>query len=228
LAAVLLALGASVTGGFSDFTGGLVTRRHALLTTLALSQIAGLVFVGTIVAARRESPLPAGDAAFAVLGGVAGLIGIGGLYRGLAVGAMSIVAPLSATAAVVPAIVGLATGEHLGAVRYGGIVLALGGVVLASREPGATARLAAGAAPALLAIAGFGSFFLAIDRASTHSFCWPCSSPARAPPSSSSSWRSQPGCASRRRRSTWPGSFSSACSTRARTSSSPQPRRAGS
>jgi drug/metabolite transporter (DMT)-like permease len=172
VAAVALALGASLVWGVSDFTGGLVSRRHALLKTLAFSQVVGVVFVALLVAARGEPVLPAGDAGFAALGGLSGLVGIAGLYRGMAVGAMSVVAPLSATAAVVPALVGLATGEHLGGVRYGGIVLALAGIVLASREPGASARLVAGAAPAMLAIGGFGGFFLAIDRASAHTFWW--------------------------------------------------------
>src|SRR5262245_28187945 len=161
MAAVLLALGASLSWGISDFTGGLLSRRYRLLTTLSVTQLAGIVLVGVLLAARHDAPPPLGDVGWGIAAGLAGLVGIAGFYRGMAVGAMSLVAPLSATAAVVPAVVGALTGEDLGAVRYVGIVVAVGGVVVASREPGAGARLAAGVAPAFVAIAGFGGFFVA-------------------------------------------------------------------
>jgi drug/metabolite transporter (DMT)-like permease len=172
MAAVLLALGAGFAWGFSDFTGGVLTRRRALLTTLTVSQLAGLTFVGVLAATHHDPLPPLEEIAIAVAAGLAGLLGIAGLYRGFAVGAMSVVAPLSATAAVVPAIVGAATGENLGVVRYTGAALAITGVVVASREPGAGGRLAAGALPALVAIAGFGAFFVGLGRASEHSFWW--------------------------------------------------------
>lgn len=174
MAAVLLALAASASWGVSDFTGGVVGRRRTLLGTLVVTQLTGLVLLAVVAAASGDGLPPAGDTAFAVLAGVSGIVGIAGLYRGLAIGAMSVVAPLSATAAVVPAAFGIARGEQLGAIRYAGIVVALGGILLAAREPGARGRLAAGAAPALLAIGGFGGVFLSLARASEHSFSWAC------------------------------------------------------
>ena len=47
---------------------------------------------------------------------------------------MGVVAPISATAAVVPVVVGIAGGDRPAALQYAGIALALIGVVLASRE----------------------------------------------------------------------------------------------
>ena len=53
---------------------------------------------------------------------------------------MSIVAPLSATGAAVPVLVGLATGERPGPLQVAGIVVAIAGIVLAARERGDAGR----------------------------------------------------------------------------------------
>jgi drug/metabolite transporter (DMT)-like permease len=82
---------------------------------------------------------------------------------------MSVVAPISATAAAVPVLVGLVEGERPSTLQIAGMAAALAGVILASREP-----IEEGAAPpnrtaiglALVAAAGFGTFFVGIDKAS--------------------------------------------------------------
>jgi drug/metabolite transporter (DMT)-like permease len=82
---------------------------------------------------------------------------------------MSVVAPISATAAAVPVLVGLAEGERPGALQIAGMVAALAGVILASREPveeGCPPANRAAIGLALVAAAGFGTFFVGIDRAS--------------------------------------------------------------
>jgi drug/metabolite transporter (DMT)-like permease len=83
---------------------------------------------------------------------------------------MSVIAPISATAAAVPLAVGLARGERPSALQAAGVALALVGVALASREPVEEAlggsRLAAGFGFAVLAAIGFGFFFVAVDAAS--------------------------------------------------------------
>jgi len=83
---------------------------------------------------RGEGP-PGSEAILAGLG--AGLFGIAGLtafYRALAIGTMSIVAPIAATGVALPVLVGLATGDEPGTLRSIGLVAAILGVVLASRE----------------------------------------------------------------------------------------------
>ena len=87
---------------------------------------------------------------------MAGALGLACLYRGMAIGAIGVIAPISASAAVVPVTVGLARGERPGAIQLAGVVLALVGVVLVSREPGASGGLSAGVPLALLAALGFG------------------------------------------------------------------------
>jgi drug/metabolite transporter (DMT)-like permease len=114
--------------------------------------------------------LPSGSAAaWAALGGSAGIIALASFYRALAIGTMSVVAPISATAAAVPVLVGLAEGERPGGLQIAGMAIALAGVILASREPveeGCPPANRAAIGLALVAAVGFGTFFVGIDRAS--------------------------------------------------------------
>ena len=106
---------------------------------------------------------------WAALAGSAGIVALGAFYRALAIGTMSVVAPISATAAAVPVLVGLAEGERPGGLQIAGMAAALAGVILASREPveeGCPPANRAAIGLALVAAAGFGTFFVGIDKAS--------------------------------------------------------------
>lgn len=171
MAAVTLALASSLTWGLADFLGGLQTRRRPLLTVLVFTQGAGLVALLVALVARGEGP-PGGSGwiAWAALASASGVCGLAAFYRGLATGAMGVVAPISSAAAVVPVIVGLALGERPHPVQAAGIALAIVGVVMASREESGGG--AAGAGLAVGAALGFGGFFVAIDRASEADVLW--------------------------------------------------------
>ncbi|MGI8439083.1 MAG: EamA family transporter [Thermoleophilaceae bacterium] len=172
--AVGLALASSFAWGLADFGAGLKSRRFAVLTVLLISQVGSLPLVVAVVAVRGAGPPE--DSSFAVLAflaGASGTVGIAAFYRALAVGTMSVVAPISATAAVLPLTVGVVSGERPSAVQGLGVALALVGVVLASREAAAAAegarsrsRTGAGVGLALVAALGFGGFFVGIDAAS--------------------------------------------------------------
>jgi drug/metabolite transporter (DMT)-like permease len=173
--AVALGLASSVAWGISDFLGGFKSRQLHLLTVLVVSQAIGLLPLIVIVAARGE-PLP-GDAEplWAALGGLSGLIGLASFYRGLSLGAMAVVAPISGLAATIPVAVGIATGERPSGLQAAGVAIALAGVVLASRErpeEGAPARVATGVGLALLSALGFGFFFVGLDAGSEEDLWW--------------------------------------------------------
>jgi drug/metabolite transporter (DMT)-like permease len=86
---------------------------------------------------------------------------------------MGVVAPLSSTAAVIPLVVGLATGDRPRALQGMGVAVALVGVLLASREAGEHGgSVSKGAGLALVSAVGFGCFFLAIDKASDSDVLW--------------------------------------------------------
>lgn len=175
MAALALGLAAGVSWGISDFLGGLKSRTLELLTVLLVSQGAGLVLVGLIVALRANPAPDAEHVLYACLSGVAGAVGLAAFYRGLAVGVMAVVAPIAGTAAVIPVAFGVITGERPSALQAVGIALAIAGVVVASRElseeEGAP-RVAAGAGLALVAALGFGSFFVTMDAASGPDLFW--------------------------------------------------------
>ena len=173
MVAVALGLAASVSWGVADFLGGLKSRRLHVLTVLVGSQAVGVVVVGALVAARGVGPPEAHFLVYGVLAGISGLVGLAAFYRGMAVGAMAVVAPISATGAGIPVVVGLASGDRPSAIQAAGLVAALVGVVIASREEGAAgARLAAGTGLALAATVGFGGFFVGMDAASDGGVLW--------------------------------------------------------
>lgn len=160
----------------SDFLGGLMTRRIAVLAVIVVSQTAGLTVIAIAVAAVGE---PAPDAAFipyAAAAGLAGVCGLAAFYSALAAGKMSVVAPISSMAVLVPVAVGLATGDRPSSVQAVGAVLGIAGIVLASREAVDEAetdrRVAAGVGLALLSAVGFGSFFVGMDVAADHDQLW--------------------------------------------------------
>jgi len=173
-AAVLALLGA-MSWGTGDFFGGLASRRAHVLTVLVVSQAVGLVGVGAWALASGDGPPGIGDVLPAVGAGAAGATGLAALYRGMAIGAMGIVAPISAVSPAVPLAVDLLRGDAPGGIQWAGIAAALVGVVLLAREPGGVARsagLAAGVSLALVAALGFGLFVVGLDAASDGGATW--------------------------------------------------------
>jgi drug/metabolite transporter (DMT)-like permease len=171
--AIALALAASVSWGLGDFLGGLKSRSLHVLTVLALSQAAGFAAVLVWLAVAGDGPPGGATLPWAAAAGIGGCVGLGALYRGMAVGAMGIVAPVSALAAAIPFSVGVASGERPGMLQVAGILVALAGVALASREPADRGGgRAAGVGLALLAALGFGLYFVFLDRAAEESVPW--------------------------------------------------------
>ncbi|MGY6497166.1 MAG: EamA family transporter, partial [Microcella sp.] len=109
-----LALLSSLALGISDYLGGALSRRVPLIIVLLGSQVVASI----AIAARLLVDPFRGDLADAVLwgsvAGVAQAIGVAALFRGLAIGTMGVVAPVSALSVLVPVSVGLATGDAIG------------------------------------------------------------------------------------------------------------------
>jgi drug/metabolite transporter (DMT)-like permease len=172
---VALALLASALWGVSDFIGGVKTKTMPVLGVLLAAQPAGLLVLVPIVAIRGHGPPDGLHALWAVLSGSGGLLGLAALYRGLATGAMGVVAPITATAPAVAVVVGVARGDRPSILQGIGIACALCGVFLAAREraPAAdSARVATGVGFALVAALAFGATFIGIDAASNADPYW--------------------------------------------------------
>jgi drug/metabolite transporter (DMT)-like permease len=173
--ALSLALGSSLCWGFSDFVAGLQARRSPLLRVMLVSQGAALAVLCVVVVARGQGPPDVARLLPAAAAGLGGAIALSAFYRALAIGTMSIVAPISATGAAVPVIVGIATGDRPAAIQLLGVVAAIVGVVLAGREPGeAVERRAARASVglALVAAIGFGAFFVGLRSSARTDVLW--------------------------------------------------------
>jgi drug/metabolite transporter (DMT)-like permease len=139
---------------------------------LFVAQVAGLTAIGVAVAVRGEGPRGAA-VLFAIPAALSGTLGLFAYYRGMAVGAMSVVAPIAGVSAAVPVTVGLATGDRPSALQIAGIGLALAGVASASREhQDGQRRVAAGVGLALLAALGFGGYFVPMHAAGDTDFWW--------------------------------------------------------
>ncbi|GAC1331030.1 MAG: DMT family transporter [Candidatus Dormibacteria bacterium] len=177
--AIALALLSSIFWGSADFAGGLASRRAAVATVVLFSQAAGGVVLLLVCVAARQ-PFPR----FFALGMAAGVFGLAGLllfYRGLAIGKMSLVAPVAGSGAVLPVVFALATGQVPRPLTLAGLVAAMAGVVLASissadaADGAVAARPRAAAAAAVGAAVGFGMFLLLLGRAAhlePHSVLW--------------------------------------------------------
>jgi drug/metabolite transporter (DMT)-like permease len=168
---IALALSASLTWGFADFFGPLKGRTLGALRVLFYVQLGGLLVIALIVAVRGKGPSDLA-ALFAIPAAISGTLGLYAYYRGMAVGAMSIVAPIAGISAAVPVMFGIATGDRPSLWQWLGIAAALGGVFLASREPGRGGQVAAGVGLALLAAIGFGGYFPPMHEAGNADFWW--------------------------------------------------------
>jgi uncharacterized membrane protein len=174
LAAALLALAASLSWGLGDFLGGVKARVLPSLMVMAASQPFGLAALGIAVVVRG-SGIPGDEVAWAALSAVMGTVGLFAFYRGLATGAMSVVAPIAAVAAGVPVIWGVAvSGDHIRGLQAIGFVAAVGGSVAASLELHPQRRqVAAGVGWAALAMLAFGGYYVPMHAASTRDWLWP-------------------------------------------------------
>jgi drug/metabolite transporter (DMT)-like permease len=173
--AILWALGASLGWGSADFLAGMQARKSPVAVVVIVSQAIGLTGITILVALRGVGP-PSGEQLTAsVLVGVIGLAGAAAFYRALAIGAMSVVAPIGATSAAVPVVVGLFQGDRPTALQWVGIVSAIAGCVLAAGE-GEAQRHAANwklsVGLALFTTLAIGAQLVFIDIGARHDPLW--------------------------------------------------------
>jgi drug/metabolite transporter (DMT)-like permease len=144
---------------------------------IAVTYPVGLVLVVPLALAAGGS-LPTGEAAAAAAGGAAGAVAIGLFYWAMAIGPVSVVAPIASMGAVVPVAFGLAQGESPSGLQAAGLAVALVGIALAVREAESPHTVSVPARSVLLAALsglGFGLFFIGIDAAASEDALWAAS-----------------------------------------------------
>jgi drug/metabolite transporter (DMT)-like permease len=173
LSAVLLALAASAVWGTGDFFGGLISRGRSAASVLAVSQTFGLIGLSVVVAIAA-GPFPgAAILPWAALAGAGTGLGVMCLYQALSIGPMSIVAPLTALAGVVPVVVGVIEGDRPSWLQGVGMVVAVTGCFLAARAPSQGAAIRrSGVLFALGAALLIGGGLVGLDHAADHDVLW--------------------------------------------------------
>jgi drug/metabolite transporter (DMT)-like permease len=179
--AYFLALASAALYGAADFLGGLASRRASTIAIVLVSQAAGLVPLALLLFVLPGAP-SGQDFVWGAIAGLAGSVGVALLYRALAIGTMSIVAPATAVCAVmVPVLVEAFRGERLPPLTQGGIGLAVVAIVLVSQQDspesadeGSTRRvIPPGIGLAFMSGVAIGLFFLALARTSAAAGLWP-------------------------------------------------------
>ncbi len=132
---VILAFTGSLIYGASDFFGGIGARRwNSVAVTFASSSV-GLIFI-LVCLLFVPGTWSAGVLLWGILAGLAGVSSLILLYACLAIGPMSILAPIMGLiSATLPVVVGLATGEHLGSTGIAGLIVGLIAIVLICLVP---------------------------------------------------------------------------------------------
>jgi drug/metabolite transporter (DMT)-like permease len=130
-----IAILASIFYGAADFLGGLASTRAPTYSVVIVSQAAGVLLLAIALPLLPAATIVPADLLWGAAAGCAGGIGVALLYRGLASGPMSVVAPVTAVCAVVvPVVVGLSLGERPSGVTLAGIGLAVVAVALAGQS----------------------------------------------------------------------------------------------
>ena len=107
---VVFGLAAAAAWGAGDFGGGLASRRVPVYGVVLVSQAAGGAMCLALALLLGETFATGKDLLVCVIAGLFGGVGITMLYRGLAIGRMGIVAPVTGVlAAVIPVVAGFVT-----------------------------------------------------------------------------------------------------------------------
>ncbi len=188
--AILLALLASTAWGTVDFLGGLASRRANPVAVTFTSELIALVLLvpATLIVGGHPS---ATDLGLGLIAGVGGALALTLFYRALAIGRMSVVAPITgATTATVPVVAGLILGERPGPLAVVGIVGALVAIAFVSAgsehelaDPAAATRhpvgshlrpMRLGEVPlSIMCGTLFGSFLVLLHQTGDGSGLWP-------------------------------------------------------
>ena len=171
---ILFGLASAVSWGAGDFCGGLAARRSRVYSVVIVSQVVGF-FLLIGLALLLQEPIPvSGELLWGSAAGLAGGLGLVALYRGLAVGRMGIVAPVSAVVSVaVPTLFGLFSEGLPASAKLPGFGLALVAVWLTTRSDGPQVNDLRELGFPFLAGIGFGVFLVLIGRVSEQTILWP-------------------------------------------------------
>jgi drug/metabolite transporter (DMT)-like permease len=176
----VLALASAALYGAADFIGGLTARRADTIAIVILSQAAGLLFIALLLPLLVAATPSRADLIWGGVAGVAGGVGVGLLYRALAIGVMAVVAPITAVCAVaVPVAIAVLLGERPGISASVGMAIAAVAIILVSHQPPVhQEHVPPGSRRSSIALAlasgvAIGLFFLSLAQTDANAGLWP-------------------------------------------------------
>ncbi len=132
---IFAALASATAYGVADLAGGLAARRMSVLTVALIANIIAALVLSVVAAASADLLLSRSDLGDAVIAGLAMSIAGVLLYRALAIGPMSVAAPITAvTAIAIPVVYGVLRGDSLSMVQLGAIIVAAIAIILSSDD----------------------------------------------------------------------------------------------
>lgn len=162
--AILFSLLSAFSYGISDFLGGFFSKKVPAWQTAIVGQSSSAVcalVAGLIIGAE----VTGADWAWAAVAGFGGGFGAAFLYRGLAAGRMSVIAPISAIgSALVPVAFGLITGDRPSLLVLTGVAVAFPAIYLISQVVDTDPSHDGGILDGVLAGLGFGFMFAMLGQ----------------------------------------------------------------
>ena len=170
---LIFGLASAFSWGSGDFVGGVASKHVNVLTVVVVSQLSGLVTLMLLGLLAGETFPDLGSLLWSGAAGLVGGMGLITLYKALATGSMSVVAPLTGVVtAAVPVILGLYLEGPPAILQLLGFALAIAGVGLASgfdKSSIISSKLTHG----FVAGIGFGLFLVFIGQVDETYFFWP-------------------------------------------------------
>lgn len=175
---ILFGLGAALSWGSGDFTGGLASRKTGAYRAVFYSEVIGVFLLFIILGVFGEAFPDLKTWSLAMIAGAIGTLGLMLLYQSMTLGLMSISAPVSALlAALIPVLVGSFREGLPKALTFTGFGFALAAVWLVSQSEGGVKDILSHLTDLklpLLAGIGFGLYFILMHEAtSAGATVWP-------------------------------------------------------
>jgi drug/metabolite transporter (DMT)-like permease len=175
LLSIFYGIASAAIWGAGDFLGGLASKRTSPYRVLFLGQLSGLILFFILALITGETYPLLSDVIWAVLASLLGVAGLVFLYRALAGGQMTIAAPVSALfSALIPVVFAIFTTGLPSVTTLAGFILAFLAVWLISQTDGLNLRFSiSDLRLPLTSGLFFGLYFIALHKATLHSFYWP-------------------------------------------------------
>jgi uncharacterized membrane protein len=178
LLSIIYGLGAALSWGAGDFTGGLASRKTGAYRAVFYSEIFGVFLLLVVLGVSGEAFQTPRIWFIAMVAGAIGTFGLMLLYQAMTLGLMSISAPVSALlAALIPVLVGSFREGLPSALTFTGFGFALAAVWLVSQSEGGTKDILShfyDLKLPLLAGVAFGLYFILMhESTSTGARVWP-------------------------------------------------------